>query len=377
MHPAPASAESEQEKLAQLALRLTPGVGDVLLRYLISAFGSAAGVLAARHGKLERVRGIGPGLSQVILKKTAFAEAENLLIRANREGVRLLFYTDPDYPERMRRLYDAPTLLFYHGTADLNAPRTVAIVGTRQATDYGKRVTEDIVESLQKHHVLVVSGLAFGIDIAAHRASLRVGLPTVGVMASGSDVFYPASHAKTARQMQETGGLLTEHPFGTQPDPRFFAARNRIIAGLSDAIIVVESAKKGGGLITAEYANNYHRDVLAVPGDLRRPFSEGCNDLIRRNKALIYTDVSALEEALNWEVDGKTPVRPTQPTIDFSQFTDEESQVLALLRQGGDVHVDDLAHRSNLPHARLAPLLLNLEFQGFVKTLPGKRYALL
>ena len=369
------TASVEQEKLAQLALRFTPGVGDVLLRHLISAYGSASAVLAARPGKLEKVRGIGPGLSQLIAKKTAFAEAETLLLRADLENVRLLFYTDSAYPDRMRRLYDAPTLLFYRGEADLNAPRTVAIVGTRQATEYGKRVSEEIVESLQKHHALVVSGLAFGIDIAAHRASLKAGLPTVGVMASGPDVIYPAAHAKTAKQMTETGGLLTEHAFGTQPDPRFFAARNRIIAGLADAVIVVESAKKGGGLITAEYANNYHRDVLAVPGDLRRPLSEGCNELIRRNKALIYTDVSALEEALNWDVDGAGS-KPAQAALDFSAFTDEESQVLALLRQGGDVHVDELAYSANLHHARLAPMLLSLEFQGLVKSLPGKRYAL-
>lgn len=372
----PDTPVSETEKLAQLTLRLTPGVGDVLLRHLIGAFGSAASVLAARPGKLEKVRGIGPGLSQLILKKTAAPEAERLLERALREHVRLLFYTDPDYPDRMRRLYDAPTLLFYRGSADLNAPRTVAIVGTRQATEYGKRVSEEIVESLQKHRALVVSGLAFGIDIAAHRACLKASLPTVGVMASGPDVIYPAAHAKTAKHLAETGGLLTEHPFGTQPDPRFFAARNRIIAGLSDAVIVVESAKKGGGLITAEYANNYHRDVLAVPGDLRRPLSEGCNDLIRRNKALIYTDVTALEEALNWDTDGATAGKPTQAVLDFSAFTDEESQVLSLLRQGGEVHVDELAHRANLHHARLAPMLLHFEFQGLVKTLPGKRYAL-
>lgn len=372
----PEPAVSETEKLAQLTLRLTPGVGDVLLRYLISAFGSATGALAARPGRLEKVRGIGPGLSQLIHRKSAAAEAERLLERARREHVQLLLYTDPDYPDRMRRLYDAPTLLFYRGQSNLNASRTVAIVGTRQATEYGKRVTEEIVESLQKHNVLIVSGLAFGIDIAAHRASLKVGLPTVGVMASGPDVIYPATHAKTAKQMAESGGLLTEHPFGTQPDPRFFAARNRIIAGLADAVIVVESAKKGGGLITAEYANNYHRDVLAVPGDLRRPLSEGCNDLIRRNKALIYTDVTALEEALNWDTDGKSSAKPAQPPLDFSAFTDEESQVLSLLRQGGDVHVDELAYQSNLHHARLAPMLLNLEFQGLVKTLPGKRYAL-
>lgn len=370
----------EQEKQAQLALRFTPGVGDVLLRYLISAFGSAAGVFAARPGKLEKVRGIGPGLAQSIAKKSTFAEAETLLLHARQAGVQLLFYTEAEYPDRLKRLYDAPVLLFYKGTADLNAPRSVAIVGTRQATEYGKRVTEEIVESAQKHNALIVSGLAFGIDITAHRAALRVGLPTVGVMASGPDVMYPAAHAKTARQMAETGGILTEHSFGIQPDARFFAARNRIIAGLSDAVIIVESARKGGGLITAEYANNYHRDVLAVPGDLRRPLSEGCNELIRKNKALIYTGIECLEEALNWDGDGKTTTKSAQAalaaTLDLSQFTNEESQILSLLRLGVEVHVDDLAWQAQLPMGRLSSLLLNLEFQGFVKTLPGKRYAL-
>lgn len=364
------------EKLAQLALRLTPGVGDVLLRHLVAAFGSAAAVLAARPGKLALVRGIGPGLAQAVVRKTALPEADRVLVQAAREGTRILFYTEPDYPDRLRRLYDAPALLFAQGPADLNAARTVALVGTRQATEYGKRISEEMVESLQPYNPLIVSGLAFGIDVAAHRAALRLGLSTVGVMASGPNVIYPASHAKIAKQMLETGGLLTEHPFGTQPDPRYFAARNRIIAGLADATVVVESAKKGGGLITAEYANNYHRDVLAVPGDLRRPTSEGCNELIRRNKALIYTGIDSLVDALGWDGEGKTPAPSATLPLDFSQFTNDESQVLALLHQGGEIHVDDLAWKTSLPMSQLSSLLLNLEFQGLIRTLPGKRYAL-
>jgi DNA processing protein len=366
----------DQEKLCQVALSLTPGVGDVLMRHLVAYCGSAAGVFATSLGKLQKIKGIGEGLSKVIVQKDAFHTAEATLKRAEAEGIQILFFTESEYPERLKRLYDAPTLLYFKGQGVLGATRTVSLVGTRQATDYGKRITEEIIEGIAAYKPLIVSGLAYGVDIAAHRAALKHHLPTVGVMASGIDVIYPSAHHKTAMQMLENGGLLTENPLGTGPDAPRFVARNRIIAGLSDAIVVVESAAKGGGLITAEYANNYHREVFAVPGDLKSKYSEGCNQLIRRNKAIIFTQPQDIVEALNWDISSKEggAASPTPP--DFSNFTDDESQVLSLLRQHGEMHVDDLSWQTQVPMNKLASLLLNLEFQGMVKTLPGKRYAL-
>lgn len=364
----------DQEKLSQVALTLTPGVGDVLIRHLIAYCGSARAVFTTPLGKLQKIKGIGDGLSKVIVQKEAFSQAEELLRQAEKANIRVLFYTETEYPERLKRLYDAPVLLYFKGQGSLDALRTVSLVGTRQATDYGKRISEEIVEALAAYQPLVVSGLAYGIDIAAHRAALKHQLPTVGVMANGLDMVYPSAHQKTAQQMLENGGLLSESPLGTGPDAPRFVARNRIIAGLSDVVIVVESAAKGGGLITAEYANNYHREVMAVPGDLHSKYSEGCNLLIKRNKALIYTHAQDLVEALNWDLSQDTKVTPPPP--DYSNFTDEESQVLALLRQRGEMHVDELSWQTQVPMNKLASLLLNLEFQGMVKTLPGKRYTL-
>lgn len=369
---------TQNEKIHQLALKLSPGIGDVLIRNLVSYCGSASEVFKANWKKLERIPGIGEVNGKPILNKTALADAEKEFERSQRLGIEILFYTDKSFPERLKRLYDAPALLYYQGNADLNTARTVSLVGTRQATEYGKHITESIVEALKSHNALILSGLAYGVDIAAHRAAVKLGMPTVGVMGSAINVMYPAIHDKTAKAMIENGGLLTENPLDTKPDAPRFVTRNRIIAGMSDAVIVVESAKKGGGLITAEFANNYHREVFAVPGNLNAKYSEGCNDLIRKNKANIFTSVQELVEALNWDLppSKSAPKQPELSALDFSNFTDEEAQILSLLRQHSDMHVDELSWQSQVPMSRLASLLLSLEFQGIVNSLPGKRYVL-
>ncbi len=367
------------DKQYQIALSLVPGVGSVLIRQLISYCGSAAEVFRAPMPRLLKVPGVGDVTARAVRQPGMLAEAEQVMLRLDKLGARALFYTDAEYPERMKTLYDAPPLLYANGPADLNAPRTLGIVGTRQATDYGRRITDDIIQAMKPYGTFIISGLAYGIDIAAHRSSLVHNLPTVGVMASGLDIIYPTVHQKTAQDMLAQGGLLTENRPGTKPDAHFFPARNRIIAGLSDAVVVVEAAAKGGALITAEYANNYHREVFAVPGGLSQTFSQGCNKLIRENKAQIYTRPQDIIEALNW--DQATPGtntsplarKPSAPALP-TNFTDEESQILALLRQQTDVHIDDLSWKSQIPMGKLASLLLSLEFQGFVRTLPGKKY---
>ncbi|GAB2587881.1 DNA-processing protein DprA [Spirosoma areae] len=363
----------------QIALTLVPGVGSILIRQLISYCGSASDVFRSPLARLVKIPGIGDVTARAILKSSVLTEAEAIGSRLEKLGATALFYTDNAYPARLKSLYDAPALLYFRGTGTLNAPRTLGLVGTRQATDYGRRITNEIIEAIAPFHVSVISGLAYGIDIAAHRASLVNGLPTLGVMASGLDIIYPNIHQKTAQEMLVLGGLLTESQPGTKPDAHLFPARNRIIAGLSDAVVVVEAAAKGGALITAEYANNYHREVFAVPGQLNQAFSAGCNKLIRENKAQIYTSPKDIIEALNWDQpEGqKTRTSPQPPGLPALpvDITEEESQLIALLRQTADVHIDELSWKSQIPMGRLASLLLNLEFRGFVRSLPGKKYA--
>ncbi len=259
----------------QIALTLVPGVGSILIRQLISYCGSAPDVFRSPLARLMKVPGIGEVTARAILKPGVLIQAEQVMSRVEKMGAQALFYTDKAYPARLKALYDAPALLYYQGSGELNALRTIGIVGTRQATDYGRRITAEIIEAIAPYGVSVISGLAYGIDIAAHRSSLTAGLPTIGVMASGLDVIYPHVHQKTAQDMRVTGGLLTESQPGTKPDAHLFPARNRIIAGLSDVVVVVEAAMKGGALITAEYANNYHREVFAVPGQLNTDFLGG------------------------------------------------------------------------------------------------------
>lgn len=363
----------------QIALTLVPGVGSILIRQLISYCGSAEDVFRSPLARLVKIPGIGDVTARAILKSSVLTEAEQVMKRVEKLGATVLFYTDKAYPTRLKTLYDAPALLYFQGLGNLNAPRTIGLVGTRQATDYGRRITAEIIEAVTPYGATIISGLAYGIDIAAHRASLASGLPTIGVMASGLDIIYPNVHQKTAGEMLVLGGLLTESQPGTKPDAHLFPARNRIIAGLSDAVVVVEAAAKGGALITAEYANNYHREVFAVPGQLNQAFSAGCNKLIRENKAQIYTSPKDIIEALNWDQpDSQTRQQASSATGSIAlpvDITEEESQIVALLRQSADVHIDDLSWKAQIPMGRLASLLLNLEFRGFVRSLPGKKYA--
>lgn len=363
----------------QIALTLVPGVGSILVRQLISYCGSAEEVFRSPLARLIKIPGIGEVTARAILKPSALTAAEQVISRLEKLGASALFYTDNAYPARLKTLYDAPALLYFQGSGTLNASRAIGLVGTRQATDYGRRITADIIEAVLPYGAAIISGLAYGIDIAAHRASLANGLPTIGVMASGLDIIYPNVHQKTASEMLMAGGLLTESPPGTKPDAHLFPARNRIIAGLSDAVVVVEAAAKGGALITAEYANNYHREVFAVPGQLSQTFSAGCNKLIRENKAQIYTSPNDIIEALNWDQPGsqteKKALAKQEPLALPIDITDEESQIISLLRQSTDLHIDDLSWQSQIPMGRLASLLLNLEFRGFVRSLRGKKYA--
>jgi DNA processing protein len=366
----------------ELALTLLPGIGPQLTRQLMSYGSSAKNVFLLPPGKLRRVPGVGEATIKILTgpeRGKALAQAEASLRKAEKEGVQILFYTSKQFPHRLKLLPDAPVLLYYQGPADLNAPKVLALVGTRQATDYGREQTERLLKGVLPHQPLIVSGLAYGIDIMAHRAALQEGLATVGVMATGLDIIYPAAHRKTAEKMRETGGLLTEFPFGTQPDRYNFPQRNRIIAGLADGTVVVEAAAKGGALITAELALSYDRDVLAVPGPLGAPTSEGCNALIKTNKAALYQEPRDLEQLLNWDaalhLPGKFQPAPSYSPDDFS--TEEFALVTVLAAAPArELHMDELAWKAQLPIHAVASLLLGLEFRGVVRALPGKKFGL-
>jgi DNA processing protein len=371
-----------EDKIALLALIRTPGVGSVTIRQLISYCGGAANVYSAEFRKLIKVPGVGEKVARAIMSKEGWKEAEKELETCASSNVDIIVYTDPRYPKRLKNLYDSPVVLYTKGSIDYNHNRTVGIVGTRQVTDYGKAITETIVHELAPFSPLLISGLAYGVDITAHRACLKHQVPTLGVMASGVDVIYPSAHRRTALDMQANGGIVTENPLGTKPDFMRFPARNRIIAGLSDVTIVVESARKGGSLITVEYAQNYHRDVYAVPGNLGNPMSEGCNQLIRSHKASIFTNVEDMAKDLQWTMglsgSGLASKQGALPAeISFEGFTQNEGQVLALLKKNGAMQLDELSWQSGLQLTQLASLLLNLEFQGMVRSLPGKKYALI
>jgi DNA processing protein len=363
-----------EEQIYRVALGLTSGVGDKLTRLLVSYCGSASDVFKARRGKLLKIPGVGPKTADALLSKQTLAEAEEECTKAEQAGATMLFFTDQAYPQRLKGIDDAPTLLYLKGSANLNAQKVVAIVGTRSATAYGKKITEEIVEGLSRYDsMLIVSGLAYGIDITAHKAALKYSVPTLGIMATGVDVVYPPGHKGVAGQMQEAGGLLTEYRMGTTAEAPYFPARNRIIAGLADAIIVVEAAVKGGALITADIANSYNKDIFAVPGNVGSTYSEGCNRLIHSHKAGIFTSVQDMVLMMNWE---KKSIPKPVPALDLSALSEEEKQVVSLLQQHKEMLIDELSWRSQVPVSLLASLLLGLELQGMVKAMPGKKYAL-
>ncbi|MDH5608797.1 MAG: DNA-processing protein DprA [Cyclobacteriaceae bacterium] len=362
------------DMVSHVALQLVPGVGHNNAKYLISYCGSAEQVFTKTKKDLLRVPGIGEKSVTSILSKTTLATAEKIVSDCEKKNIRILPYTSAEYPNRLKQLPDSPATLFKTGNADLNALRTISVVGTRRATEYGKNATELMLTGLRDYAPLVISGLAYGIDIEAHRHSLNLGMPTLGVLAGGLDKIYPKIHERIARKMEENGGLISENPPGTQPDSHLFPARNRIIAGLGDATVVIEAASKGGALITANLADSYNLPVFAVPGNLDQEFSKGCNELINKQKALIYTQTDDIVTYLNWDKE-PTSNLPAQP--DYSGLNENEKKIVQLLaRQKEGYPIDEIAWKCQLQINQLASLLLNLEFRGLIKSLPGKKYQL-
>lgn len=366
----------DQNRLALLALHFVPGIGDFLIRQLVSYCGSAEDVFQLPKGKLLKIPNVGTSTIKAIQSGDPFREAEEEIRKAEKQDTQIVFYLDKHYPQRLKQFDDSPTLLYVKGNVNLNAAKTVGIVGTRQATSYGKEMVEELMEGIKLHQPLIISGLAYGIDIHAHKQALLQGLPTLGVMGSGMDVIYPAVHKETATKMLDQGGLVTENTFGAKPDAHNFPARNRIIAGLSDALIVAEAAERGGALITAEIANNYNKDVFAIPGALGQTYSAGCNKLIKINKAHLLTGVKDIEYIMNWsppnDLGGSAATQ-----LDLNLFDTDERDVVAILSERKTpMMIDELSRKTSLSPSILASLLLNLEFKNVVRSLPGKMYRL-
>lgn len=360
-----------------LALQSANGIGNILLKQLVSYCGSAKGVFDATPNDLRKIPGIGGKLSSMTNElKSLLPQAQILIEKTESYGGAAIPYTSPQYPQKLRQINDCPSVLFSQGNWDVKNNRVISIVGTRNATEYGKQIVEELLEGIKKYNPLVVSGLAYGIDIHAHKHALNVGLQTVGVMGSGLDIIYPKLHTKLASKMIGNGGLLTEHPLGTKPDAPHFPMRNRIIAAMSDAVIVVEAAEKGGALITAELANGYGREVFAVPGNLHSSLSEGCNKLIRNHTANIITSPDDIAYLLNWpEINVGGEETNGKQQIDTSEFEPDELQVFSKLQQHPEgLHVDSLSNTTQIKLPILAGILLNLEFMNAIVSLPGKIY---
>jgi len=362
--------------LHQIALSFVPGVGDIIAKKLIGVCGSPEAVFTEKKKVLLKADRVGEAIVGSIIdnKDHALEMAARELEFVNKYRIRTFFYTDDDYPLRLKECIDSPLLLYFKGNADLNHQRIIAVVGTRRATNYGKEICEKLVEGLKDPGVLVVSGLAYGIDTCAHKAALENGMETVAVLAHGMDRIYPPMNKSLAERMLHQGCLVTDFPSGTNPDRENFPSRNRIIAGLADATIVVEAGMKGGALITAEIANSYNRDVFSVPGNLGNYYSEGCNFLIKTNRALLVQSAEDIKYIMNWDGARKPQVVQKKLMIDL---TPEQQKIIEILEQNSETGIDKLCYESSLSPAVVANALLNLEFEGIVKSLPGKMYKLL
>lgn len=362
-----------QQLLYQISLSIIPGVGGITARKLISYCGSVEGVLREKQNNLLKIPGVGLHLAKAITSHQLKDKAEKEVAFIEKHKIKPLFFLDKEYPARLKHCEDGPVLLFVKGNADLNAEKVVAIVGTRSVTEYGREKCDEVVRELQAHGALVVSGLAYGVDACAHKAALDHSLKTAAVLGHGLDRIYPPLHGKLARRIIGQGALVTDFLSGTRPDRENFPRRNRIIAGLSDAVIIVEAASTGGALITANLANDYNRDVFAIPGRTTDPFSAGCNKLIRTNKAQLMESITDLEYIMGWNRENN---RKNQQRALFAELNAEEENMISFLRSNPGAAIDFIIANAGYPTSKVNELLLNLEFKGVVKPLPGKLFKL-
>lgn len=360
------------ERIHDLALTFTSGIGDVTIRNLIAHFGSAKAVMESTKNELRSVGGIGDKTSSTIYnsRPAAYDRAEQELSFIKKHNIQIFTLSDQDYPRRLKECYDAPWILYYRGNANLNSSKIISIVGSRKATAYGRKLCSELVEELSPYNPLIVSGLAYGIDTCAHKACVEYGIPTVAVLGHGLDQIYPPTNRDLAKRMLNNGGILSEFPFLSKPERANFPKRNRIIAGLSDVVIVVEAAIQGGALITAEIANNYNRDVCAFPGNVNQEYSAGCNFLIKSHRAHLISRAQDLEYLMGWqEADKKPSSQQLKLNLSLSPI---QEKIYNLVKLHQPISIDEISGKLKTPQSRLTIVLLELEMKGLLVALPGK-----
>jgi DNA processing protein len=365
---------TSSDLIYQLALTCVPHIGNVQARILLENFHSAESIFQSKLSLLEKIEGIGSVRARSIKNFKQFSEQEKSIKDLEKNKIRTLFMKDQDYPQRLLHCYDPPTLLFFKGEANFNPSRMLAFIGTRSNTEYGRMMTEQLIEDLVPYNPIIISGLAYGIDAIAHKKSIQCGLKTIGILAHGLDMIYPSAHYTLAEEMLAKGGaLISEFRCKTLPDRHHFPSRNRIVAGISDATIVVETGKKGGSMITANLACDYSRDVFAIPGKVNDTKSAGCNLLIASQKAQLIQSGSDIASNMGW-------IRkdlPVQPRTLFVDLTEEEKELLKIFNLQDSIHVDTVYISSKKSHSQTASILLNLEMKGVIRCLPGKMYQLI
>jgi DNA processing protein len=357
----------------QIALTMIPAIGPIIARKLISEAGSAREVFKLNRISLERVERIGPQLSHSISTSALLDRASREMEFLERHHISALYFEDADYPARLKECEDAPILLYARGTVGLQAKHAISVVGTRKATSYGKELCRNIVLELGSmiSDLVIISGLAFGIDVIAHRAALEGGIPTVAVLAHGLDTLYPNAHRETAKKICQQGALVTDFHSGIGPERNNFLRRNRIIAGLADATLVVESAHSGGALITADMASSYQREVMAVPGRATDEHSRGCNTLIKNNVAAMVESAEDLLTHLNWM--DHVVQNPGHPSVK-PHFSVQEQQLLKLMTKHGSMRPGELSNRLGIPIHVVLSLLTQMELKRWVMVEPGNLY---
>ncbi len=364
-----------QDLIYRVALTLIPGIGPLIAKTLHEELHSAEAIFKSKAKELEEIPGVRKALTQSIKehKEEVLKRAEKEVSFMHQHSITPLLYTDEEYPPHLKNCDDGPYQLYYKGKCKLNKTKTIAVVGSRKCTDYGVSITHQLIKELANYNVLVVSGLAYGIDVEAHRACLDHSVETIGVLGHGLDIIYPSVHRNIASRMVERGGLITEFLSETKPDYQNFPKRNRIVAGMCDATIVVESAAKGGSLITADIAHSYGREVFAFPGRTVDKASSGCNHLIKSQKAMMVESAEDLLKAMDWE-GGK---KEKQIQLNLDKFSDPEQKILSLISAQNSVHIDTLSINTGLSLPQLKNHLFQLEMRGVIKNIPGNRVQLM
>lgn len=360
------------ERQYQIALSLLNGLGPITAKYLLEAIGSLEGVFKEKESNFRHIHGLKLHEGVSLEREKALIRAEQELEFIEKNNVQQYFFQDPNYPKLLKQCIDAPLVLYTMGNINFNQ-KNIAIVGTRKSTAYGKKMTDELVEGLAPHHVQIVSGLAHGIDKVAHESALKNKLPTIGVLGHGLDTMYPAAHRALAKQMLENGGIVTEFISGTIGEPTNFPKRNRIVAGLCEATVVVESSEIGGSMITANLANDYNREVFAFPGNIDKETSRGCNNLIKRSRAHLLTGSQDLVDILGWEHKEVNEQNFRQAIVELNE---DEKELLELFQLNGELDIDSLGQSIGMSASTLSIHLFNLEMKGLIDTLPGKRYKL-